>query len=94
MVSTHVAEKKKTRNRELNMDRCKREKEKEDYRNAHFKEKRRITRYSQKKTNKSKNIKRMRRGHVPRPAAIHHSYTRAAPAAGSSKVVLSCGCAE
>jgi hypothetical protein len=53
MVSTYVAEEKK-RNRELNMDRCKCEKEKEDDRNAHFKGKRRITRYSQNNTDKSR----------------------------------------
>jgi hypothetical protein len=36
------------------MDRCKCEKGKEDDRNAHFKEKRRITRYSQKKRTKAR----------------------------------------
>jgi hypothetical protein len=46
--------KRKKRNRELNMDRCKCEKEKEDDRNAHFKEKRRITRYSQNNMDKSR----------------------------------------
>jgi hypothetical protein len=39
-------------------------------------------------------MKRMRRDHVPGVNAIYHLYTRAAPTAGSSTVVLACRWAE
>jgi hypothetical protein len=47
-----------------------------------------------KKTNKRKDMKRMRSDHIPQPIVIHHAYMCGAPAAGHSKVVLAHGCAE